>query len=290
MQLCDGRGVSQLLPSSHRTRFPSLMTKHFFLVLGAIAFAAQAHAIELARYPQVFATAKGVEVTILPTADEKQALLKITGVNHVVDNVVFLADAAPRSRDSVAYTVTFNGVAYTPVIKMPTYGGERYAFYLPGATAESRLSYDEQRSKSADPAEIQALYEKQAAQGVQTRLARFDREKRLEVLRKQLEETDASAAKACGAPIKTTVEWDTVSDKDLRELNVSSYCGTPAEEMARLCNEAPRFQVRSSRLAKVQCRFGDDMKIRIENGQTVFLTTREAPNQGSFVRTFLLNQ
>ena len=59
-------------------------------LLGSLA-AMASHAIELAKYPQVFVAPQGVEVVLAPSADGKQALVRVSGMNDPIDQVVFLS-------------------------------------------------------------------------------------------------------------------------------------------------------------------------------------------------------
>ena len=50
----------------------------------------QVAALELAKHPQAFDAGQGVSLILAPTADGKQALVQVKGINHPLDEVVFL--------------------------------------------------------------------------------------------------------------------------------------------------------------------------------------------------------
>ena len=263
--------------------------KKIVLALAASLLSMGASALDLAKYPQVLTNQKGVEVTVAPTTDGKQALVRITGVNHPIDKVVFLTDIQPRNRNGANYVTELNGGSYNLLVKNDSYGSESFDVYLPTGS-EMSVGLNAARTKAVSVADMQAQYSKQNSQGVQKRLAQFDREKRLEVLRAELAQSDKNAAAACGAPVSTHVDWPGIDDKKMRELSISSFCGTPAEELARICTDKPAFKPQAAKLASIQCQFGSAMKIRTEGGKLVFVTTPEASNQGDFVKAYLQNQ
>ena len=46
---------------------------------------------DVVRYAAVFKNGRSIYVTIAPTADDKAALARVPGINHPIDQVVFLA-------------------------------------------------------------------------------------------------------------------------------------------------------------------------------------------------------
>ncbi|MCZ2497883.1 hypothetical protein GN316_14050 [Xylophilus sp. Kf1] len=250
-------------------------------------------ALELAAYPKVFNGPEGSEVVLAPTADGKSALFKISGVRHAVDKVVFLAKVQPWSRSKEAYVTNFDGRESAMVQKMDGEygGGDRYVAYLPGNPKELELSYNEKKSKALKPAELLAAYEKQKQQGVQEKLARFDRNKSVENGRTQLSEIDKEASASCGSPVKTTVDWAAIDDEKLKTLSVHSFCGTVARNMQRLCrDDGANFKKKAAALGQIDCQFGPELKARVVGQKVVFTTESNAPNQDDFVREFLRNQ
>ncbi|MCL4770968.1 MAG: hypothetical protein KJZ76_11610, partial [Burkholderiaceae bacterium] len=66
--------------------------------------------------------------------------------------------------------------------------------------------------------------------------------------------------------------------------------GEVAAQMERLCQNTPAFKATAASLGQVQCQFGPQLKLRVENQRIVFTTEKDAPNQGDFVHQFLRNQ
>jgi Tfp pilus assembly protein PilX len=260
-------------------------------IVCAIA-SANVSALELASYPKVFTADEGVEVVIAPTADGKQALMRISGVNHPVDKVVFLTRVERWGGSTDAYVTTFDGRDSGMVQKKGSVygGGDRYVAYLPGRKQEYTLSFDEKKTKAMKPATLLASYESQTKQGVQQKLARFDREKHVTQGQAALAATDAAASASCGVPVKTTVDWAAINDDRLKKVSVQGYCGAVAAGLDRMCSDASaNFKQKAGALSQITCQFGPELRARVVDRKVVFTTEENAPNQDDFIREFLRN-
>lgn len=260
------------------------------ILLGAsLLLASQAQAIELAKYPQVFDTGQGVMVTLAPSTDGKQALLQVKGLNHPLDEVVFLTEIDDRGNEERDYSATLDGGRYNMLLKRQTWGNDSYQLYLPD-TPGFPLAFDEAMSKAAKPTELLALYEQQQSKGVQEKLARFDRSKHLQTNQRLLKELDEEASDACGVPLQTRVEWNAIDDEKMKALSIAGYCGEVVNQLASLCESDADFKTQVATLKGVECRFDKAMKLREKEGQILFTTEQEAPNQGEFINAFLRNR
>lgn len=251
-----------------------------------------AHALELAKYPQVLVGAQGIEVVLAPATDGKQALVRVSGINDPIDQVVFLTTKEIQGSAREAYTTQLDGRSYGLLHKQ-TYGyggGDSYTVYLPGKRDGIALAFHEEKSKALKLPDLQASYDRQQKQGIQEKLARFDRNKRLAGAQADLSQMDKDATTACGVPVKTTVDWTSIDDEKLQQLSISGYCGAVASEMESLCRSIPAFKPTASKLNQIQCQFATQLKITADNGKVIFSTEKDAPNQGEFVRQFLRNQ
>lgn len=265
------------------------------IVVAAICAAAAscASAIELAPYAKVFSGPEGLQVVLAPSVDGKEALVQISGVNHPVDKVVFLTKPQRWGGATEAFVTTYDGRDSGMVQKKSSAygGGERYVAYLPGRSEELALSFEDAKAKALKPAVLLATYDRQQQQGVQQKLARFDRPKRVAADRERLASIDAGASAACGAPVKTAFDWNAIDDEKLKKLSVSGYCGAVAAGLERLCrDDAKTFKPKAAALGQIDCQFGPQLKARIVDQKVVFTTEESAPNQDDFVRAFLRNQ
>ena len=261
----------------------------FSFLAASLLFAAHAQALELAKYPQVLDAGQGVKVTLAPSADGHQALLQVSGINHPLDEVVFLTQVNERGNEERDYSTTLDGSRYNLLLKRQGWGGDSYQLNLPG-TDGFQLGFDEALSKAARPTELLALYEQQKSKGVQDKLAQFDRAKHLQANQSALKELDQEASKACGITLQTQVEWDAIDDQKMKELSISSYCGEVVSQLASLCERDAAFKTEAASIQGVECRFDKAMKLREKDGRILFLTERNAPNQGDFINAFLRNR
>ncbi len=251
-----------------------------------------AQALELAKYPKVFTGPQGVELVLAPSADGKQALLRVSGINHPIDQVVFLAELQPQGRSRDVYTLQLDGRAYALLHRQASAysDAEHFVAYLPGQRDGVPLAFQADKSKDFKANELLTRYEQQRKQGLQDKLARFDRPKRQESYRAELAQMDKDASTACGTPVQTSVDWAAIDDEKMQALSISSFCGEVATQMERLCQSTPAFKATAASLGQVQCQFGPQLKLRLENQRVLFTTEKDAPNQGDFVHQFLRNQ
>lgn len=268
------------------------LARPFLLALFCGLATMAAHAIELAKYPQVLTGPQGIEVVLAPSADSTQALVRVSGINHAIDQVVFLGTLEQRGAARAVYVTRLDGRDYGLLHQQASrYGGStEHVLYLPGQRDGIALAFNDKKSKEFRLAALQASYAEQQKQGVQEKLARFDREKRLASVQADLGKADQEATAACGATIQTTVDWTTIDNEKLQTLSIGSFCGVVASEMESLCRGTPDFKRLAATLGQIRCQFASRLKIRVDNQQVVFSTEKEAPNQSEFVRQFLRNQ
>ena len=261
-------------------------------VVAGLGLSLAAHALELAKYPQVFVAPQGMEVVLAPSSDGKQALVRVSGINDPIDKVVFLSQLEQQGAGREVYATRIDGRNYGLLHKtQQAYrGGEQYVVYLPGKRDGVALAFHEEKTNAFKVAELQASYERQQKQGVQDKLARFDRNKRLASVQADLTKADQDASTACGAPVKTTVDWASIDDEKLQTLSIGSFCGVVASQLESMCSNTPAFKAKAAGLGQVQCRFAPELKIRVEGQQVVFTTEKDAPNLDDLGRLFLRNQ
>lgn len=260
------------------------------LLIASVFLTANASALELAKYPKVFTTGKGVSVIVAPSSDEGQALVQVRGINNPLDEVVLLTDVKQRGQQESDYATTLDGSVHVLLGQRQSWGGESYQLYLPGNREPLYLGFDEQASKAVKPTELLALYEKQKKDGVQDTLAHFDRDKRQQYHVERLQQMDAEASASCGSPVKTEVDWKGLDEQLLKELSISGFCGEVVNQLGNLCSSSSEFKKQAASLNTVQCSFGSAMKVREQDGRIVFTTERGAANQGDFINAFLRNR
>ena len=253
-----------------------------------------AMAQQLAKHAAAFKGDRGVSVVVAPTADDKAALVRVQGINHPVDGVVFLADKVADNK-RLAYRATLDGQPWNIVVTedMSSWGSSysRTMAYVPPNMRDGvGLYFDEKAAKGVDLAGLTKTYQQQKAQGVQAKLAQFDRSKSVANTEQRLQEADGRAAQSCGAPIKTTVNWGSFTEEHMRRISVAGYCQTVADAMRALCTSDSAFKAKAAQNAHITCQLGDKLNLNRQGDQTVFTTQEGAPNQDDFALQYLRNQ
>lgn len=263
--------------------------KHLALFCTATLLSFEAAALELAKHPQVFDAGQGVSLALVPTADGKQALVQVKGINHPLDEVVFLTQVHELGNEQRDYGIRFDGRAYNLVNQRRAWGGESYQLNLPN-TQGFELRFDEDKTKALKPAALLALYQRQDKDGVQARIATFDRDKRQADYSARLQEMDTEAGKACGTTLTTRVDWKAIDDQTLIELSVPSFCGEVVKQIGYLCESRETFKSEAKAIEAVQCSFGEAMKLHEKDGVLQFTTHKDEANQGDFINAVLRNR
>lgn len=264
------------------------MIKKAFAFIAGCALAASASALELSKYPKAFAAPYGVNVIVAPTQEGNQALLQIKGIDHEMDGVVFLSDIVSRGGETRAYQYTRNGKERALVLRQEGWRGEYFEAFLPDQ-GRVGLQPDQDASEEVDTQALLALYQQQKGEGVQERIAQFDRDGKETESEEALADNDQATNAKCGGDVSTSVAWDTVSDENAIDLSIASYCGTVATEMRMMCKSDEAFKEVAQGIEHINCQFGDRLKLEKSDGTVTFTTARDEPNQGDFAENYLRN-
>lgn len=252
-------------------------------------FSLQAAALELARHPQVFDAGQGVSLTLAPSADGKQALVQVRGINHPLDEVVFLTQVRELGNEQRDYGIRLDGRDYNLLNKRRAWSGESFQLNLPG-TEGFELAYSQEKTEALAPSELLALYRRQEKAGLQARLAAFDRKKRVDDYSARLQRMDQDASQRCATPLATRVDWSAIDDEQLMSVSVPHFCGEVVSQLAALCERGDAYKAEASTIKGVECRFGEAMKLREQDGRLLFTTLKDEPNQGDFINAILRNR
>ena len=246
------------------------------------------HAVELGDNPLALVGENGLQAVVAPTADETQALVKLTGLDHPLNGVVMLADIEQRDNSGRAYQAEVDGRKRSLIVYAKSYWAPTdYTAYIPGKEEPQAVSADDERSADISLQALAAEYEQQLSEGVQARLARFDRDKALQRQQAALRAMDQSASRVCGTPVSTNVNWEALSNEQLNSLNITGYCGQVAAEMEYLCLSDNGFKQRVKGISEVACGFADTLDITRNDETLVFQTHKDAKNQRETINGFL---
>ncbi|MCT7359052.1 hypothetical protein [Thalassolituus pacificus] len=250
----------------------------------------RAQAVEVVDYPVYLGGAQSLKAIILPLKNEEKALIQVSGVNHAVDRVVFLAEMQNRGQGGVAYRIAYDGQMKTLILKGVNWGNEYFQVFLPD-NGRDGLNVGTIEQGETDPTRegIVQRYTQQTTEGIQKKLALFNRDKHVKNVEAMLSEKDSEASKACGGTVKTAIDWASVNDDLLKGISIGAYCGQVAGEMARICGRYSEFKADLAALQGVQCQFSDKLKLRRKGNNLTFMTEKDAPNQSDFINAYLRN-
>lgn len=260
----------------------------YFFTLALALLSLSTHALELGDSPLALVGDNGLEAVVAPTADGSQALVKLSGLDHPMNNVVMLTEVEERDNDGRAYRAEVDGKQRSLVVYAQSYWSPTdYTAYVPGQQEPYAVKADEARSAQINLDELVSEYEQQMNDGVQAGVARFNRAKAVERQQKALAAIDESASKVCGSQVSTQVDWESLSNDQLNNLNISGYCGQVAAEMEYLCLSSDSFKERVKEVSEVECGFADSLNLSRDDQTLVFQTEKDASNQRETINDFL---
>ena len=239
---------------------------------------------------KVFSGSDGEQVAVIPLTPEedKKAILLVQGTDSELDGKVLPHDIEKSGQDT-RYVTQWHGRRYATVYLSVSSGGDRRRYYLhiPGRRDSTLVSFDDARSKALKPQDVYALHQKQKSEGLITKWMAFDRKGE----EAQAETSLASSAKslnaACGSQTAAKVDWKSISDEQIKQYSISSFCETPLDSLRRLCGEsAEAKKVVQAQAKEVVCRFGGALTVdRTASGLT-WTTSTEASNQEDFATKY----
>lgn len=242
-------------------------------------------ALELQKYPLLLESDRGETVIIVMTDDNTQALIKVTGVNSPVDEVVFLTTHAPHG-SAQGYSYQFDGQKRALITHVQN---NRYTLYLPNTNKGiSLFQKAEQRGKGISE-DMLAQYQNQLAQGVQKNLAAFDRSNKIAQQANIITQADNRLNKQCQINVKTKVNWQDISDQHLQKYSIGSFCAQVAESLIDHCEKSAAFKGKINAFTTVNCQFADELKLRNTDSVIQFKTAPEEANQQQFINAYFRN-
>lgn len=279
------------------------------LTVCASVWAKQPNPLKLSPYPRVYlALDAGITVTVIPIESKQDkathhALVKVQGVNTVIDNVVLRYDVKQRQSYYGAqpvdiYTMTWQGQSQRRLVSS---GGwySSYTLYLPGSPQHYTVFYDAKRSKKVDIAAFKKAYQDQLEKGLQKKFATFDVSASRQRVEKDIQAKATQVATLCHTPpIKVIIDWSTIDNEQLKTKSVVSYCGAPLEALEQFCQEKSYYQrnfhLDGMALAKptqtLHCQVKNQLHLtQNPNGTLNWTTAWDVPNQTEFVRNNLMN-
>ncbi len=259
------------------------------VIVAAVALgASQALAAAPVEAGKVYSGSEGEEVAVVPLTprSDKKFLLRVKGTSSEFDNLVFpyeQNDWSTRSTEQFNYSTKWHGRKYTALHVRDT----RYELYVPGRQRPIRLSYDEKKTAALKPEEVYAQHQKQMKDGTLTKLMAFDRKGEESGHDKEYAASLLEMNNACGTSVTARIDWSSIDEDQLKELSISSFCGTPLNVLKDLCGaSAIAKQTVQEKVKRVSCRFGAGLEPKLEADHVIWTTNRDVSNQEKFATKY----
>jgi hypothetical protein len=238
---------------------------------------------------KVFVSSDGVAVAIVPLKPrtDNKVLVRVTGSGSVYDG-----KAIPHERDDsdgrkAAYSTTYHGRTWVTITVPSSAETRPIPIYVPGRR-DVTVKYDERKSAELKGDDVYRAYQKQMADGTLKALAAFNRAEETAQHEKQLAETTDSFAKRCGYKLPVKINWTSISDDDIKELSIATYCGEPVDAMARLCEDsAEAKRTIAAAIKSFGCTMGPAIQLDLAGTTLNWTTSRSGRNMGNVARKYL---
>jgi hypothetical protein len=223
-------------------------------------------------------------VVPLPPPAANQVLILVSGSGTVFDG-----KAVPHRVDAVDvgkmdFETTYHGRAWNTLVLR----GGAYSMYLPGRRGDLLVVFDDKRTAALKPDAILATYQKQKNDGTLQTLAAFDRQAEVAQQEKAMQEIVAGFDKSCAAEPAIQIDWSSLSDADVQESSIASYCGEPLDTMRRMCEESKEAKTTiAGKVKSFSCSLGKTMQMELTGSTLKWTTSRSGTNLGEFARKYL---
>jgi hypothetical protein len=237
---------------------------------------------------KVYSGTEGEEVAVVPLAPRaaKKYLLRVRGTGSEFDGKVFpfeLNDFSTGSTAQFNYKTQWHGRNYTALHAR----GQNYELYVPGRQQAIRLTYDEKKTQALKPEEVYSQYQKLQADGTLAKLMAFDRKGETARHDTAYAETLQELNTTCGTAVSATIDWKSVTDDQLKQLNISNLCKPPLAALKSLCEDSNiAKQTVREKVKQVSCRFGPAVEPKLEADRLIWTTHEDARNQDKYATGF----
>ncbi|RKH37863.1 hypothetical protein [Corallococcus llansteffanensis] len=251
-------------------------------VLSAVLGTLPARAAAPVEAGKVFVGPQGEQVALVPLLprEQKKFLVRIQGTGSVLDGLVLpytVKDWSSLSISRLNYTTQWHGRNYSPLILV----GPRVELHFPGGPGNGiAVQYDEARSQKLKPEEVYAQHQQQTQSGQLAKLMAFDRKAEEAVHDTAYAEALQAMNATCGASVAGSIDWATVTEAWLKDVNITRYCAFPLTALKTMCgtSEEARRTVKA-RLQHIDCRFGAALEPSLQGDRFVWTTSPEASSQ-----------
>jgi hypothetical protein len=217
-----------------------------------------------------------VEVAHLEAPNE--ALIRVFGSGGELDGVP-LPYRYESTESGRRWVTEHRGRQRSVLYGMRRPGGDApLQIHLPGAR-HGRTAKEVEDVPVGLGEDIAAAYAEHLASGHVEALQRFDRDYEVSSEQESYERSLTRTREACGgAELEATIDWSTVSDEQLLDLSIASYCDGPLHALRSACGAEGGAAWVAERLRKVTCRLTTDEEptLTLEGGALTY----DAPVNG----------
>jgi hypothetical protein len=256
------------------------------VLLAAVLLAVPARAQSTAPPKRVFAGPEGLTVAVVPMQPPatNQVLILVSGSGTVFDAKAIPHRALNVDAGKTNFETTYHGRAWNTLVLRDG----AYSLYLPDRREDLWVHFDEKRTAALKADAIYASYQKQMSDGTLQALSAFDRKTEEAQQEKGMQAMVDGFGKACGSKPMVKVDWSSMSDADVQEINVASTCGEPLDAMRRMCEESSEAKAAiAGHVKSFVCAMGKSMKMELAGTTLNWTTGRSATNMGDFTRQVL---
>ncbi len=235
---------------------------------------------------KVFVGGEGVSVAVVPLKPraDKKVLVRVTGSGTVFDDKVMLHKLEDADSRRISYETTYHGRDWVTL----SVRDNAYSLAVPGRRDSGTLKFDEAKSKALNADDVYKTHQKQQADGTLQTLSAFNRKEETARQEKQIGETSDSFSKRCGYKLPVKINWSSISDDDIKELSLASYCGDPLDAMGRLCEDsAEAKKTIGATIKSFTCTMGPAMQLDLQGSTLNWTTSRSGRNMSEFARKYL---
>lgn len=257
--------------------------------------------IKLSKYGSVYdSPANNATLTVEPFAtDPSKALIKIQGIQSKLDGVIMVANIQKDNDDdgydtsSISnYFIQWQGRSKN---LMQT-GGELIKsanITLPDTNQKFALVYNKQKSQHINQNDLLMVYKQQLRKGIQASISLLNRSDAIQNEKDALRNLENSVKSECGKKIPMSVNWKTISNDFIINYSVSSYCGTPLNNIASYCDfanddkhAAKMKKAILTKVKRIQCQVGKKhLGVSLaHDGTLTWVTVANIDNQDDFFK------
>lgn len=246
-------------------------------------------------YARVYKGDGGLEITVvqlLPLEDNR-ALIEVKGIENEFDKLVIEHEIRKESRTGRAYVTQYKGKDFYTLRVDNAWRGESWTLWLPNVGHELSLRYDEEASKTRKPEDLVNKHVRLRDEGALKKVHDFVRNDALAERQarfvKELEDFHAKT----DDKIEVEIDWSSISDEHLKTYAVESFMATAANGLERLLrgSKADAYRPRIlDRIKRIDCRFGECMRITFRDGVVTWTTHPTETNQDDFAYNVLMNE